>query len=129
MPRNRPAISSDGYISLPISRLETIRLFHLISGLDENFANADSRLTAITGYTEWISNTAPMITLGWDWQLAPIVDQVSIRRIGKRRGNIMLRENKMDAGQAKTLALVESLIDSLDWEKAVRDCIDLRCSG
>lgn len=133
MPFNFPVISEDGYIRLSFPKLEAIRLIHMISGLDEyapEIVSAGAISTAITGYTEWISNTSPAITIGWDWQLETISSPVSLKRISEPRSNIMLEDaGKRDMGPVKTAALLEIIIDTLDWQIAVMDHIDLRYSA
>ncbi|OYV71357.1 MAG: hypothetical protein B7Z67_01060 [Acidiphilium sp. 21-60-14] len=106
MPFSFPVISEDGYIRLSFPELEAIRLIHMTSGLDEyapEIVSAGAISTSITGYTEWISNTSPAITIGWDWQLETICNPVSLKRISEPRSNIMLEDaGKRDMGPLKT---------------------------
>lgn len=126
-----PAVSEDGYIRLGFSRLESVNLVHLISGLEEESPGntaCGATSTAIIGYTEWISNTVPAITLGWDWQMETSGNPVSLRRISEPRSNIMLKTGNRDMGPARTAALLEIYIDGLGWEDDVLKYIDHRYS-
>ncbi len=127
-PCNIPALSEDGYVRLRFSGLESIHLIHLVSGLDEDppetvFSGAIS--TAITGYTEWISDTTPTITIGWDWEMG--MNPIALKRTGEPRGNIMLADARMaDLGPTKTAALLELFVDTLPWQIEVIDYIEIR---
>lgn len=128
-----PTLSEDGYIRLSFSRLETIRLMHLISGLDEDApetVSSGAMSTTITGYTEWISCTTPIITIGWDWLMETFGAPLTLIRIGEPRSNIMLEDSgKLELGPIKTAALLEVFIDALDWQMEVLEHIDLRYAG
>lgn len=83
--------------------------------------------TEILGYTEWVSKTFPTITIGWDWQMDADHNHILLRRISEPRSNIMLQDSTgMDIGPAKTMILLEVLIDVLDWPIEVRNHIDIR---
>lgn len=121
-----PPVSEDGYIRLIPSQLKIVRLIHLISGLDEHAESRDATPTVITGYTEWISQTVPAITIGWDWQMQ---SPTSLKRISEPRSNVMLRLGGMDMGPEKTAARIETYIDSMEWQRSALDCIGRRYSG
>lgn len=124
------SVSADGYIRLSFEKLKTISLVHLISGLDENsptITHSGALPTEIMGYTEWVSNTVPTITIGWDWQMDAVHNHILLRRISEPRSNIMLQDSTgMDVGSGKTMIMLEALIDVLDWPNEVRNHIDIR---
>lgn len=126
------AVSDDGYIRLSFAELQTVSLIHLISGLDEESPTTipgGAMPTEIMGYTEWVSNSVPTITIGWDWQIDADHNRILLRKISEPRSNIMLQDSTgMDVGPAKTLILLEALIDALDWSIEVRSHIDIRYS-
>lgn len=65
-------LSADGYVRLTLDTLLTIRFSHSISGMYEDMlisAGEGASLSATYGYTEWVSTTKPLLSLGWDWQL------------------------------------------------------------
>lgn len=113
-------MSNDGYIRMPFAKVELIHLIHLISGVDEDVPAAGTEevvLITITGYTEWISEDIPPITLGWDWQMHGHNHHTRLRRVSEPRGNLMLQGiDQLDLGHAKTATLLEAYIDRLNWE-------------
>ena len=124
------AVSMDGYIRLSFAELQTVHLIHLISGLDEDSPaelSGGAILLAITGYTEWVSNTLPAISIGWDWQMDVVHGQVRLRSISEPRSNIMLQDaSRLDVGAEKTVALLEAFIDTLNWQVDTHKHIDTR---
>lgn len=117
-------VSDDGYVRLMYEGVKRMALEHLISGFDEDMpmdASMGAVVTDITGYTEWMTQTQPAITLGWDWQLNIKDMPMQIVRVSEPRRNIMLLDSsKCDLGFAKTSALLEVFIDSFDWQSAVQ---------
>ncbi len=103
-----------------MSDLADVRLVHLISGLDEGMpaAGGDAASpTVITGYTEWISDTEPVLTIGWDWQMNTHQLPVQLQRIDVPRSNLMIQDSSAnDLGQDKAATLLEQYVDSLDWQ-------------
>lgn len=128
------AISDDGYIRARYAEIQNICFMHLMSGVDQDAPAKISDgavLSAITGYTEWVTDPAlgPAITIGWDWQMDLVGNQIGLRRISEPRSNVMLRDaNRLDLGPVKTIALLELLIDALAWQPAVRNFIDVDCA-
>lgn len=123
-------VSPDGYVRLSLEQLQAIPLNHLISGMDETgeAANCDASATEITGYTEWVSNGTPAITLGWDWHMQAQNQQTQLHRVSDPRSNIMLTDNisGMDLGQAKTTTLLQLHIDKThSWQEAVLAYLNL----
>ncbi|MHB1441079.1 MAG: DUF4902 domain-containing protein, partial [Cuniculiplasma sp.] len=66
-------LSQDGYIRITQEEMVDTPLIHLISDLDQEEEDKDHSLgatrTCISGYTEWVSDQPPVITVGWDWRL------------------------------------------------------------
>lgn len=99
-------------------------LRHLWSGLDPEDSpslHTGAIETRITGYTEWVSETTPVLSLGWEWQLRWAADHVHYLRVGSCRANIML----VDAfykyyGTVETSRMLQAVIDETDWQMAVR---------
>lgn len=123
-------ISKDGYIRLSFQELQRVRFHHLMSGLDEaatNKASFGATQATISGYTEWLSDTAPQITIGWDWLMEFVDGRVRLRQIGSPRSNIMLQAgHNEDVGQEKSLLLQELRIDELGWQSVVMEQISKR---
>jgi hypothetical protein len=124
------ALSGDGYVRLMLETFLTISLAHLVSGLDEDhpipFRNEGS-LASISGYTEWVSATMPIITLGWDWRLDVSKGKFDYVRLGAPRCNVMLVDAmQCDLGPFQTSVLLETAIDTLTWQEEVQKQIAAR---
>ncbi len=120
-------LSADGYVRLTLEQFQAIVLRHLWSGLDpEDPASLHEGAiqTRITGYTEWVSETVPAITLGWDWQLQELSDRARYLRMGSPKSNIMLVEaRRNDLGAVKTSKMLQVAIDETAWQAAVHSHI------
>ena len=127
------SISSDSYVRLSEAQLQSVRLGHLISGLDEDvpiFALDAAIPTAITGYSEWVSAGRPAITIGWDWQMLVSDGGVSLCMVGTPRSNVMLLdEADLDLGPDATSGLLASFVGGLNWQDEVSAHISRRYHG
>ncbi|WP_169293677.1 DUF4902 domain-containing protein [Advenella sp. EE-W14] len=125
-------LSADGYVRLTLDTLLTIQFFHSISGVYEDAvfsAGEGARFSITYGYTEWISATKPLLSLGWDWQLGgtQATLQYSYWRVGSHYSNVMLVDEQLrDLGAPTTAALLESLIDLMRWQTEVDEHIVAR---
>jgi hypothetical protein len=116
-------LSEDGYVRLTCETFFNLPLIHLLSGLDEHnqpLCSEGAITTFISGYTEWLSTTTPVVTLGWDWQLEVLRGEPKCVQVGKPRSNIMLLNDcQQDLGPAKTATLIKTKIDQLTWQDVV----------
>lgn len=122
-------VSVDGYIRMSFTRLRQLPLVHLISGLDEQepeqFLGATS--TCITGYTDWVSDTFPTVTVGWDWQMECCCGRIVFNRLNEPRSNILLLDSMgRDIAETKNNAVLETYLDSLPWSDTVERYIRQR---
>jgi len=119
-----------GYIYLTVDELCAGALVHLISGVDQECGlacAAGATATAITGYTEWVSQGERILTLGWDWQMQAIGDAVFLQRVGPPSSNLMLQSPAgRDLGHAQTVALLNDYVDGFDWQHATLRHISVR---
>ena len=124
-------IAPDGYIRLTFEEFRKISLIHLISGLDEDelvSLQEGATITEITGYTEWVSDTIPTISIGWDWA----IQQTQVRgdyykRTSEPRSNLMLVDSQQnDLGPAKTVTLIEIVVDEIAWQRIIQIYISTR---
>lgn len=117
------SVSADGYIRLTDESIFGLAYSHLLSGLDEevtDFAGEGAVSSEISGYTEWVSQTVPVITLGWDWFLACTNGEPHLLRVGKPSSNVMAIDCKgQNLGYDATLNLLCSLVDTMDWQSVV----------
>lgn len=130
MPEAGFSVSPDGYVRVSFQGMDDLCLQHLISGFDEDMP-ADNAMaavvTAITGYTEWVTMTTPAVTLGWDWQLET-KGIIHLVRVSEPRSNIMLLDSASnDLGYAKTSALLEVYIDRVNWQPLVQKHLQISC--
>lgn len=124
-------IAPDGYIRLTFEEFRQISLMHLISGLDEEkpvLLQAGATFTEITGYTEWMSDTTPAISIGWDWLIQPAQGRGGYyKRASEPRSNLMLVDShQQDLGATKTALLIETVIDEIDWQSIMHEYISIR---
>ncbi|MDE2324410.1 MAG: DUF4902 domain-containing protein [Betaproteobacteria bacterium] len=124
-------LSDDGLVRLTLESLRTIRFTHLLSGLDEHDGPPPSfegaSLDPISGYTEWVTTTSPVITLGWDWWLDASAMPLIYTQAGEPRSNVMIVDAQHhDLGRRKTDETLETLISTLLWQAAVAEHIRSR---
>lgn len=131
--RNPPEISllEDGWVRLRFATLQDIPLVHLVSGLDEEQHAAPlphgATAAAISGYTEWVSTTVPVISIGWDWWLDTSSLPPKLVLAGEPRSNVMLLDLRdRDIGMVKTAVILEAVVDALAWQGIVREVIRSR---
>lgn len=94
---NLLSLSADGYVRLWAGRLAQIALTHLCSGRD-----ADSSLdrvnqpngAGVCGYTEWVNEGQPVISIGWDWHLSAVQNVQRCVRSGLPCSNVMLVDSQ-----------------------------------
>lgn len=120
----------DGQIRLSIPELTLVRLVHLISGMDEDIPEciqSGAVASAITGYTEWVSTDVPTITIGWDWQIQTLNNQVCLKRLGEPRSNLILQDNiGVDLGQQNADRILSDWVDAMEWKDEILHYINGR---
>jgi hypothetical protein len=116
----------DCYVRLHEAALQCMPLQHLQSGLDsnderENTARAfgaASVPSAICGYTEWISDSTPAVSVGWDWSVtAP--GELTLNRHSIRTNVMLVDEHGTDRGREATIEATIRIIDQRPWQQAV----------
>jgi hypothetical protein len=123
-------LSEDGYVRLRLETFLVTPLVHLVSGLDEDspiHSQDEACLARVSGYTEWISATTPIITLGWDWWLDVSQGRNAYIKLGAPRCNVMFVDDiHRDLGAVTTSVLLETAIDGLAWRNEVHKHIVTR---
>lgn len=115
-------LSNDGFVRMDFNDLMNTSFLHLISINEETKHSGSS--TNIFGYTEWVSVTEPVISVGWDWKLSHDGRFVKIVRIGQPRSNVMLLDYmQSDVGLDHTELLMSRKIDTIAWEVIVKEHI------
>ena len=118
-----------GLVRLSLDEALSSTLVHLASGLDEETAprGCCGCATHISGYTEWVSRGAPVITLGWDWRICACPWPPLWQRLGTPRSNVMLVDAaRHDVGWQRNLMMLTTLIDALPWSECTSRAIALR---
>jgi len=124
-------LSLDGYVRMTFEQFQQVTLSHLISGLDEDMPAElpqGATVSVISGYTEWVSDTIPTISIGWDWVLqASHHGDRYYQRSSDPRSNLMLIDAKqIDIGPIKTAVLLGKAIDDFEWQNTVEQFISNR---
>lgn len=116
-------VSTDGLVRLTLEELMSLPICHLISGVDADgsctLASCGTP-TTISGFTEWISRTDPVVTLGWDWRLAAKSGTPFWTRLGTPRTNVLLiGSDGEEKTWAQSLVQVGTVVDALPWADMV----------
>jgi hypothetical protein len=115
-------LSEDGFARMTFKALMKMPLYHLIS-IKETEAFVPPHIQMF-GYSEWVSMTLPVISIGWDWELSHDDQSIKIERIGLPRSNLMLMDYvQCDLGLDHTLHLIGQKVDATAWEVTVKDQI------
>jgi hypothetical protein len=120
-------LMDNGYIRLTKKYFQALKLQHLVSALYVTSKKSTIKVDTIDqieGFTEWVSDTQPAVSLGWDWILDTNQNPPLYRRWGLPYSNIMLTDNlKADLDQVESERLIISAIDQLNWESVVFEFI------
>ena len=122
--------SKDGYLRMTFPTFENTPLVHFMSGLDEDhFCPDQSQANAcgISGYTEWIGSTTPIVTIGWDWRIEVSQGRPRYILVGFPRSNLMfLDADRRDLGPVRTVRLLKGAVDSFCWQEETEKAITAR---
>lgn len=123
-------IASNGLIRLSIEELLSTPITHLVSGVDvENCQKLSTcgRATSISGYTEWVSTQAPIISIGWDWYLQVTPSGPLWSRVGLPSSNVMLiEETGHDTGRERSRDILATVVDALPWREQLSQVVAAR---
>jgi Domain of unknown function (DUF4902) len=134
-------LPQDSYVRLTFASFRQAEIVHLFSGMDEDRPTANgigANFSAITGYTEWISNSKPAITIGWDWKLTSVQGTARLIHAGIPGSNLMLlNQHNQDLGSERTRQLLVTWLEVFNWQSETLSAISIRstpvnfdsCSG
>jgi len=118
MSTNQPdvQVTPEGFVLLSRTKLFKIRFTHLATGIDSESIHQLGRQGLLNGFTEWISESEPVISIGWDWSHILNKDCSRIFRTCVIRSNIKLKEfdSNIDEPASKELTC------NLAWQLEVR---------
>ncbi|GAA3928407.1 DUF4902 domain-containing protein [Litoribacillus peritrichatus] len=125
-------LSQDGYIRVTQSVLKTIALKHLDSGIydDPVAIHHNQNITCeVTGYTEWISETIPLLSIGWDWKLDYKKQSLAYVMTGNPYSNVIVQDNNFsDLDQYDSLNFLSDLINKIEWSSQISTLITKKYS-
>lgn len=105
-----------------------MRFTHLMSGIDDESLSGTcgAALASLTGFTEWVSEDVPQLSLGWDWMYATRVGAAGLVRFGLPRSNLLIASGAQAFTWEQSLDVLAGLIDALPWKAATFHAI---CDG
>jgi hypothetical protein len=118
-------LGNNGLVFVEITELMCIPFKHLLTSLDEDYCNhrpSDcGRVAAITGCTEWLSETAPCLTVGWDWVVDERGSGERAWRLGLPRTNInLVGSDGLPLPWEENLAVLGLQLEALlPWQQTV----------
>ena len=122
--------AATGLLDLSPADLQHICLIHLISGMDEDGPDdlADYAVpTLITGYTEWIGEGDPELTIGWDWKMTFDASRVQLVRVSEPCSNVAIHGDDGSAlGPVVTARYLANKVDGFNWQEEALQYINIR---
>jgi hypothetical protein len=115
----------DGYLRVTGDKLQQVRLEHLLSGLDDEAPGSMTRgvgaaVATLAGFTEWVGDRKPVVSVGWDWRAADRHGAPRYLRVGPPRSNLMLVDARgCDLGFEFTSVHVGCWLDQQCWQESV----------
>lgn len=124
--------SADGFLLMTLEDALVLPFTHLISGLDEpsdDIVATCGSCTAISGYTEWIASTDPLVTVGWDWVIDAANQSLRWVRVGPPRSNVLLIDaTECPYDWTRNEAVLATVVDAIPWEEQARSAVTRRYS-
>lgn len=121
----------DYYVRISESRLQGLRLVHLESGVDlsegdevSDRSQSDAVESQLTGYTEWLAESAPEISVGWDWMLSGPLGKLTVRETSIRTNVMLVDESGADLGHEATIHAWSRLLSDDAWHATVLDTLN-----
>ena len=119
-------LGQDGAVRLTELLLRATPLRHIVSGLYEDpmtcgiGIGTGATIARLEGYTEWVSETYPRISLGCDWEWRFAFDSPNYKRQEAPFSNVVLvDQDGRDMAVATTARLLSDAIDQRDWQGTV----------
>lgn len=121
--------SVEGALRLPLATMRKLRFRHLLSGLDDPDPSQPpdrcGHQTALTGYTEWVSEgPGPTVSIGWDWCIPAASGPWRCLRVSVPRSNVVLvNRHHQTIEWHRNLALQAAVVDTFAWSDTTCDAI------
>ncbi len=115
-------VSEDGLVRISFDTFNSLSILHLYSELDiSNIDSVQDCESQLSGFTEWVSNTMPILSISWDWKFDTQKTPPRYVIEGQPYSNIMFIDDELnrDEGSDKTLKLLYHYIEKLNWQTSV----------
>ncbi len=111
-------VSGDGFVRISYDEFNKMTFNHTHSELVCNISDETSNYTDLRGFTEWISNTAPAVSISWDWKFETKINPAQYVLTGMPFSNIMFVNDDKDGdfGTEKSLMILKEYINTLKWQ-------------
>ncbi len=122
MNTNETQGASDFYVRSGELNFQRVLLRHVQSELEltsEPNPSRDSEgasASVLCGCSEWVTESDPPITAGWDWTVTPSGD-VLLNRHSVRTNLMLIDESGNDLGHVVSIAAVVRRIEQLPWQR------------
>jgi hypothetical protein len=125
-------VCDDGFVRITLDALLSMPLRHFLSGIDGADVASVARcgtVTDVSGYTEWLSDSACTLVMGWDWTVDIAWGAPRWLRIGPPRTNIMLVDDaNRDLGWRRNSEVLSSVVDAMNWQPDTQEAVANRCA-
>lgn len=122
MKTNETQGAADFYVRSRESNFQRMLLRHVLSELEltgelEPLHNSEgARALMLCGCSEWVTESDPPITAGWDWTVTPSGDAL-LNRYSVRSNLMLVDESGNDLGHVASHAAVVRRIQELGWQR------------
>lgn len=124
-------LSPDGYIRLSLKKLCSLHFLHLASDLDESLLyelNQQAVPAETAGFSEWISDTNPAISVGWGWFVHSDSHRLLLAPDAIRSNVMLLDIFGYDLGPLTTSKLFSIWLNTHDWQPSALSRIEFASS-
>nr|WP_268991774.1 DUF4902 domain-containing protein [Limnobaculum eriocheiris] len=116
----------DYRVKVDLDFFKDVEFTHLYSAAHaepENLRFQGGVMTAITGYTEWVSHGFPVLSIGWDWELRYENANCQYVKIGPVFSNIAFHMDEKLQNEIDEETYVQRQLDSkiaeIDWNEKI----------
>lgn len=122
------SLSRDSYIRMSLEELSDLPFVHLASDCDAGFL-AELQMQTVpasaAGFSEWISATKPVISMGWGWFIHSRSGQMLPAPDGVRSNLMFVDVRGYDLGTAATSNLLMTWLATYPWQAEVASALDI----
>lgn len=100
--------------------------FHFFSESDTDFLlelRAQTIPASVAGFSEWVSDTSPAISIGWGWFVHNESRRILLAPDGVRSNTMLVDAAGYDLGPLKTSSLFCLWLEELEWQSSVNEAL------